>query len=46
MRVLLEVLLMPVLLYGSKTMIYTEKDRSRIRAAQMGSLRVLWFGGY
>ena len=35
MRVLHEGLLMPVLLYGSETMIWREKERSRIRAVQM-----------
>ena len=32
---------MPVLLYGSETMIWREKERSRIRVVQMDSLRVL-----
>ena len=34
-------LLMPVLLYGSETMICREKDRSRIRVVQMDYLRGL-----
>ena len=38
---LYEALLMPVLLYGSETMIWREKERSRIRVVQMDSLRVL-----
>ena len=40
-RVLYEGFLMPVLLYGSETMIWKEKERSRIRAVQMDSLRGL-----
>ena len=40
-RVLLEELLMRVLLYGSETMIYREKEGSRIRAVQMDNLRGL-----
>ena len=40
-RVLHEILLVPVLLYGSETMIRREKGRSRIRTAQMDSLRSL-----
>ena len=35
MRVLHEGLLMPVLLYGSETMIWREKEKSRIRAVQI-----------
>ena len=31
-RVLHDLLLVPVLMYGSKTMIWREKERSRIRA--------------
>ena len=34
-------LLMPVLMYGSETMIWREKDKSRIRAMQMDNLRGL-----
>ena len=34
-------LLVPVLTYGSETMIWREKERSRIRAVQMNSLRGL-----
>ena len=40
-RVLHEVLLVSVLLYGNETMIWREKERSRIRALQMESLRGL-----
>ena len=36
-----ESLLVPVLMYGSKTMIWREKERSRIRAVQMDNLRGL-----
>ena len=36
-----EELLMPVLLYECETMIWTEKDRSRIRDVQMDNLRGL-----
>ena len=32
---------MPVRLYGSETMIWIEKERSRIRAAQMDNLKGL-----
>ena len=32
---LLELLLVPVLMYGSETMIWREKERSRIRAVQV-----------
>ena len=32
---------MPVLMYDSKTMIWMEKERSRIKAVQMDNLRVL-----
>ena len=38
-RVLHESLLLPVLTYGSETMIWREKERSRIRAVQMDNLR-------
>ena len=34
-------LLLPVLPYGNKTMIWADKERSRIRAVQMDNLRVL-----
>ena len=40
-KVLHEGLLMPVLLYGSETMIWREKERSRIRAVQMDNFRGL-----
>ena len=41
-RVLHETLHVPVLLmYGSKTMLWMEKERSRIRAVQMDNLRGL-----
>ena len=32
---------MPVLLYGSETMVWSEKERSRIRTGQMDNLRGL-----
>ena len=40
-RVLHEGLLVPVLLYGSKTIIWREKERLRIRSVQMNNLRGL-----
>ena len=40
-RVLHESLLVPVLIYGSETMIWREKERSRTRALQMDNLRGL-----
>ena len=39
--VLLKSLLVPVLTYGSETMIWKEKERSRIRAVQTDELRGL-----
>ena len=38
-RVLHETLLVPVLIYGSETMLWKEKSRFRIRAVQMDNLR-------
>ena len=40
-RVFHESLLVPVLTYGSETMIWREKERSRIRTVQMDNLRGL-----
>ena len=40
-RILHETLLVPVLTYGSKTMLWKEKKRSRIRAAQINDFRGL-----
>ena len=40
-RVLHETLLVPVLMYGSETILWKEKERSRIRAVQMDNLRGL-----
>ena len=40
-RFLHESLLVPILKYGSETMIWREKERSRIRAVQMDNLRSL-----
>ena len=40
-RVLHETLLVPVLMYSSETIIWKEKERSRIRAIQMDNLRGL-----
>ena len=39
--VLHETLLVPVLTYGSETMLWKEKERSRIRAVHMNNLRGL-----
>ena len=39
--VLYESLLVPVFMYGSETMIWKEKERSRMRAVQMDNLRGL-----
>ena len=36
-----EALIVPVLLYGSETMVWRERERSRIRAIQMYNLRSL-----
>ena len=44
-RVLHESLLVPVITYDSETMIWREKERSRIRAVQMDNLRVCWVSG-
>ena len=40
-RVLHESLLVPILTYRSETMIWREKERSRVRAVQMDNLRYL-----
>ena len=40
-RILHESLLAPVLMYGSETVIWREKETSRIWAVQMGNLRGL-----
>ena len=40
-RVLHETLLMPVLMYGSESMLWEEEERSRIRAVQMDNHRGL-----
>ena len=40
-RVLHETLVVPVLLYSSETMLWKEKERSRVRAVQMDNLRGL-----
>ena len=40
-RALHETLLVPVLMYGSETMLWKEKERSRVRAVQMDNLRGL-----
>ena len=42
MLVLHETLLVPVLTYGNETMLWKEKERSRIRAVQMDNLRGLF----
>ena len=41
MRVLLEGLFVPLLLYGSETMIWREKERSRINTVQIDNPRGL-----
>ena len=41
-RVLHETLLLPVLMYGSETMLWREKERSRMRDVQMDNLRGLF----
>ena len=40
-RVLYETLLVAVLMYGSETMLWREKERPRVRAVQMDNLRRL-----
>ena len=40
-RVLQELFLVPVLMFGSETMIWKEKERFRIRAVRMKNLRGL-----
>ena len=40
-RVLHETLIVPVLMYGTEKMLWQEKERSRVRAVQMDSLRRL-----
>ena len=40
-RILHETLLVPVVKYGSETMLWKEKERSRIRAVQMDNLKGL-----
>ena len=40
-RVLHETLLVPFLVYSNETMLWIEKDRSRVRAVQMEILRGL-----
>ena len=42
-RVLHETLLVPVPMYDSETMLWSEKERSRVRAVQMDNLR-RWLG--
>ena len=42
-RVLQEALLVPVMLYGSKTMVWRKKNRSKIRVVQMNNLRGLGY---
>ena len=41
MLVLNETLLVPVFMYGNETMLWREKERSRVRAVQMDNLRRL-----
>ena len=40
-KVLHETLLVPVLMYGSETMLWREKERSRVKDVQMDNLRGL-----
>ena len=40
-RILRESLLVPVLMYGSETMIWREKERSRIRVVEIDNLTAL-----
>ena len=40
-RVLRKTFLVPFLMYGSETMLWREKERSRMRAVQMDNLRGL-----
>ena len=40
-RILHETLLLSVLMYGSETMLWKQKERSRVRAIQMDNLRGL-----
>ena len=40
-RILHETLLVPVLMYGSETMVWNNKERSRNKAVQMDNLRGL-----
>ena len=40
-RVLYETLLVPFLMYGSETMLWRKKERSRVRAVQKENLRGL-----
>ena len=40
-RVVREAVLVPILLYGSETMEYMDKERSRIRAVQIDNYRGL-----
>ena len=38
-RVLYELLVVPVLTYGSETMLWKEKEKTRVRTVQMENLR-------
>ena len=42
MLILHETLVVPVLMYGSRTVLWKEKERSRIRAVQMDNFRGLY----
>ena len=42
-RVLHETLLVPVLTYGSETMLWKEKESSKIRTVQMDNLSLAWY---
>ena len=41
-RDLHETFLVPVLMYGSETMLWKERERSRIRGVQMDNLKGFW----
>ena len=41
-RVLLEILLVPVLMCGSETMLWKENERSRVRAVEMDNSEAYW----
>ena len=44
-RVLHESLLVPAVTYGTETLLWEEKERSRVRAVQMDNSEVCWVSG-